>query len=101
MFCSDLLTDQVAPTLSRWGKMAEADTGSLWWAFHFVNDWVARKYSLMVGDVNKMQAQFQDAAFEKSQEWEERALKICSPVYACVNNVRCTARACVWGRRRQ
>lgn len=63
--------------------MAEVDTGSLWWAFHFVNDWVARKYSLMVGDVSKMQHQFQDAAFEKVSEWEERALKICSLVCRC------------------
>lgn len=63
--------------------MSEFNRDSVWWTFHFVNDWVSRKFSIMKDDLAEAQKKVQTTTFARVKEWETRALRICNLVRGC------------------
>lgn len=49
---------------------------SAWWAFNFVADWAAFKYSYMSMDIQEMQESIEVMEINESAAWEERALSL-------------------------
>ncbi len=52
------------------------DQGSVWWAFNFVANWAALKYSYIIQDIKEKQTELELAAIEGTKAIEKSALEL-------------------------
>jgi len=52
------------------------DQQSAWWAFNFVANWAALKYSYIISDIEEKQKQLELEAMESTREMEKEALAL-------------------------
>jgi len=52
------------------------DQESVWWAFNFVANWAAIKYSYIIKDIKEKQSELELSAIEETKEIEKRALEV-------------------------
>jgi len=58
------------------GYSDKFDQQSAWWAFNFVANWAAIKYSYIIEDIKERQRELELAAFESIKATDEQALKL-------------------------
>lgn len=56
------------------------NASSIWWTFHFVNDWAARKFNIMNVDISAKRQELQQKSLELADKWDQKALSVCSKV---------------------
>ncbi len=58
------------------GKLNEFSRESAWWAFNFVANWANLRYSYMIKDIQKLQAEIEGKEFADQDSIETNALKL-------------------------
>jgi len=58
------------------GLSDKFDQKSTWWAFNFVANWAALKYSYIIKDIREKQSELELVAIEGTKDIEKRALKV-------------------------